>query len=102
MFFVNIYFLIYVSILMSIKSESEKIIVIDSFSSVFMDSLSNEIDYDSSDMESIRISSIETKSTMDAQSQSHNSIAEITKNSKNDKCIFSIVRFFCECSIDDE
>lgn len=81
---------------MSIKSESEKFIVIDCFSSVFMDSLHNEIEYDSSDMESIRISSIETKST--TESQNHNSIQEITKTTKNNKCIFSIVKIFCECS----
>ena len=98
MFFGNIYFLIYVSVLMTTNVEPQQIIIIDSFSSVFMDNISNEIEYNSSDMESVRISSVEQKTT-DNQSQIYNSLHEKIQYSKSNKnkCSFSIVRWWCEC-----
>jgi hypothetical protein len=82
---------------MSIKNDCEQIIIIDSFSSVFMDNLNNEIEYDSSDLDSIRISSTERKSHTKTISQINENIQKISKPSK-----FICFRIFCDCSMSDE
>ena len=82
---------------MSIKNDCEQIVIIDSFSSVFMDKLDNEIDYDSSDLDSIRISSTERKLDAKTISQVNENVQKLTKESKS-----ICGRIFCNWSIPDE
>jgi hypothetical protein len=64
----------------------DQIIIVDSFSSVFLDSINNEtIEYDSSEMESIRFSSVDKDAV---------AVSTIDLNRKDSKNSFSFVRCF--------
>lgn len=68
----------------------QEVIVVNSFNSVFLDSINNEhIEYDSSEMESVRFTSCEEKS--------EKKLTTIHLNTNTNKHSFSFFNFFCYC-----
>jgi len=75
-------------------NHSHEIIIVNSFSSVFLDSINNDtIEYDSSEMESIRFNSSESN---------HEKSVNIVELNTQKKTFSFLKIFFCYCFVNDK
>jgi hypothetical protein len=79
------------------SNDYHQIIVVNSFNSVFLDCLNNDIiEYEPSEMESIRISSCE-------KNNNQNFNTNTNTNLNKHKTTFSFLKFFfCDCFVQDK